>query len=144
MNQPESIEEYTQDKTQKSHKVTTSVSEHGYPMITVNSLREIHKITFELDPQRSQALVNSMDIEYHSPVELVMMLNYACDLLNQSNIKQILQQVTHDDWDNVLKSDKLFKKIISNDDFVTVSCDINNFSESVMKALGFEALPSAK
>ena len=128
----------------QSHKTESSISINGYPMIMVYSIREIHSISFELDPQRGIALLYILDIKHHSPSELTVMLRYVCELLQQSNIHQVMQQVLEQDWLTILKPVGIFKKYSEGNGFINVVCNVNQFPEAVMKGLGFEEINTKK
>jgi hypothetical protein len=127
-------------KQSRVHTTETSVSKDGYPMITIYSVRKIHSISFEIDVQRSIALLNKLDIQYKAPVELSVMLRYACELLQQSMVKHIIQPVTYSDWNAILKPSGVFKEHSKGDGIINVICPVEKFSEAVMIGLGFEKI----
>lgn len=108
-------------------------------MVTYKSVLGTHKITVELDIVRKEALINNIDIEYHSPVELTVLLKNMVNELKKIDIRHIIQQVTKDDWINVLKDDKIFSFINENKiyGFINLKCEIDKFPEAVMKGLGY-------
>jgi hypothetical protein len=112
----------------------------GVPQITFVSIRKSHQITVELDIPRHEVLISSMEIQHNSPVELVFLLKTMVEELKKVNIHHIIQQVTKDDWDTILRPQKIFALVNVNDryDYLNVRCEIDRFPEAVIGCLGFD------
>lgn len=126
--------------SENNEDIMMTMGEYGYPLMTVTSILKKHSIMFELDAQRHQALINNLNIEYAAPVDLVAMLKKCEFELSKIGIKTIIQHVTIDDWNNILKGGGTFNlEHISNEqNYAAVSCDIDMLSIAIMKGLGFE------
>lgn len=118
-----------------NHFITGDIN----PKLTFTSQTGIHTLIFELDEKRNEALINTMDIKFESPVELVILLKNISKELKEKNIVRIIQQVNKNEW-FYLKQHNIFKFINENDrfDFVNIYCDTELFAEAVMKGLGYE------
>ena len=114
-------------------------TEYGYQTITFTSSLKVHSIKVEIDIPRQEILINTMDIQPHSPVELTLMLKKLVYEMKKLNILFVLQQVTTSDWESILKTQHIFTFVNKNiqHDFITVKCSIDQFPEAVMNALGF-------
>lgn len=133
---------YTANITVKNTQRTDTkvkMSEYGYPMITYHSGLRNHIISVELDVGRKQALINNMDIGNCAPVELALLLKNIENELKKLAINNIVQQVTINDWQQILEPIKIYQLIHHNNihNFVTAICPIEKFPEAVMKSLGF-------
>jgi hypothetical protein len=114
-------------------------SEHGYLTATFTSSLKSHSITVEIDISQKQILINTMNIQHHSPVELTLMLKKLVIEMKKLNIMFVVQQVTKDDWLTILRPQRFFSFVTENKqhDFITVQCPIDKFPEAVIHGLGF-------
>lgn len=129
------------ENTNADKNIELSMSEYGYPMMKFHSVMRGHTIAMEIDISKKQALVNNMEIKYDSPIELALLLKKIETELAKINITTIVQQVTFEDWETILKNLAIWKIIEENKEreFITVVCSIDKFAEAVMTALGYEA-----
>jgi hypothetical protein len=117
------------------------MSKYGYPELSFSSVTKSHTISVELDISRHEALISDFKIlDSGSPVELALMLKNMTYELKKLNIDTIIQQVTKEDWNGILK--KLDNFILVNENeqyqYLNVKCEIEKFPEGVMRSLGFE------
>jgi hypothetical protein len=107
-------------------------------MITFNSILKNHSIIVELDMKRKQALINTMNIGDPSTItEFAVLLKKMSSYLKETNnITTIVQQISKDDWINIIEPLKKFELIEDNNEFITAICPIYNFPETVLKAIG--------
>jgi len=132
----------TKSNTKTGTEIEAKSSEKntdGYIKMEFVSKLKTHSIIMEIDPLHNEALINTMNIGNHSPVELTLLLKEISQSLDKINIKYVIQQVTHDDWNYSLKSNKLFEFVNENKKygFINVRIKLDKFPEAVMKALGF-------
>lgn len=119
--------------------MSVNIDPHNLNIIEFVSVQKTHKIKIEIDTARHEAMINDIQINFESPVELAMLLKFMCDELEKIHIKNIVQQVNEHDWDTILKNIKHFKLINKNDryNFLNVGCEVKNFPEAFMLGLGF-------
>jgi hypothetical protein len=119
---------------------TLEMSEYNYPMAIFTSSLKNHTIKVEIDVSNREILINTMTIENHSPVELVIMLKKMVTEMKKINIAFVIQQVNKDDWFNILRDQNIFTFVNENEKygFINIKCPIDKFPEAVMKSLGFE------
>jgi len=119
-------------------RIDVGLSEYGYPMVTYLSALKNHSITLELDIGNRNALINNLDIQFCFPGELTLLLKKIENELTKINITKILQQVTFNDWINLLKPQNIFELMYHHEEgFATVMCRTDQCAEAVMKGLGF-------
>lgn len=117
------------------------LTDKKYLMATFTSSLKNHSIKVEIDIGRKEILINTMHIQYKSPVELAVMLKKMVIEMKKLTIAYVIQQVTKSDWINILRAQHIF--VLMNENvhgFLTVKCDIDRFPESVMCALGFNSI----
>lgn len=109
------------------------------PTAVFVSDQKTHSITMEFDFMRHEALISEMKIEYQNPVELTMLLKRIVIELKKFNINYVIQQVSPNDWDTVLKEDGIFQFVNENKlyKFYNIKCELDRFPEAVMRALSF-------
>lgn len=114
-------------------------NDHDNIELTFTSEMKTHSIIVELDMITKEALINDMQIQYSSPVELALLLKKMITELKKINIHFIIQQVTESDWLQILKPLNIFIFVNKNKTygFLNIKCPIDDFPEAVMKALGF-------
>jgi hypothetical protein len=115
------------------------MGEHGYPMMTFHSTLKNHHVTFELDIQRQQALINNLDVQFCAPVELSLLLKNTETVLSKYGINLIVQQVGINDWHTILKPAEYFDLVHLNEqnNIATISCPTNQLAKAIMSGLGF-------
>ena len=108
-------------------------------MIEFTSLTKSHILRLEIDKEHKQALINDISIDYHSPVELAVMIKQAATQLKLSGIDEIIQQVQPDDWKNILINIKEFRYINKNEqhNFFNIACNVDDFPVAFMKGIGY-------
>lgn len=126
--------------------IKLEIGQYGYLQATFYSISKIHSIVVEIDLERHEVLINTMNIKSEAPTELVILLKKMVFELKKLNIAYVVQQVTRVDWITIIKPFGLFKFINENKekDFVTIRCNIDRFPEAVMKALGFNDINNQK
>jgi hypothetical protein len=125
-----------------SHDSATDPGKLNGIKLTFTSPRKSHHIRVELDIGRHEALVDEMKIEFHSPVELTLLLKAMVTELKKIQIHYIIQQVSRDDWFHILRDQKIFSLVNVNMQyhFLNVRCEIDRFPLAVMKGLGFKEM----
>lgn len=121
-------------------------SEHGYLMATFTSSLKSHSIKIEIDISKKEILINTMNIQQHSPVELTLLLKNLVLEMKKLNIMYVVQQVTKSDWLTILRPQRFFSFVYENKQhgFITVKCPIDKFPEAVIHGLGFSDINSRK
>lgn len=107
------------------------------------SVQKAHSITVEIDLQRFQALINSINITQGDNVaELALLLRHVSDNLDSIGVKSIIQQVHVNDWENILKNISYFKYINMNEqhEFVNIMCSTKEFPSAFMEAIGYNPI----
>lgn len=119
-------------------------SEHGYLMATFTSSLKSHSIKVEIDISQKEILVNTLNIQHHSPTELTLMLKKMVHEMKKLNIMYVVQQVTKSDWISILRPQNYFFFVNENkkDGYITIKCPIDTFPEAVLRALGFSDINS--
>ena len=114
-------------------------SEYGYMLITFVSSLKTHSIKIEVDLSEKEILIYTMNIQPKSPGELVLMLKKIVVEMKKLNILYVVQQVTPNDWFQIIKPLNIFRFVNENKQcgFITIKCYIDRFPEAVMSALGF-------
>ena len=112
---------------------------YGFLTMTFKSSLNSHSITIELDISRKEIMVNTLNIQEHSPTELTIMLKNMVTEMKKLNMMFIIQQVTQSDWINILRSQQIFILVNENKElgFVTVKCSIDDFPKGVLYGLGY-------
>jgi hypothetical protein len=121
-------------------------NEHGYLTATFTSSLKSHSIKVEIDLSQKELMINSMNIQHHSPVELTLMLKKMVNDMKKLNIIFVVQQVTKSDWITILRSQRFFSFVNENKqhNFITVKCPIDKFPEAVIHGLGFSDINMMK
>lgn len=139
--------EDTDKKYEPKIKSNVEVDESGYTIITNpsdNSLtfmspQKLHSIQFEMDLDKSEALICDLKIQHHSPVELTFLLKFASQYLKDMKVDTVYQQVNPVDWYGNLSKGGVFKLVNKNEEhnFINIICDIGELPIAIMKGLGF-------
>lgn len=114
------------------------MTEYKNNKLTFVSNTGIHKLIFELDISRQEALLDTIDIKYEAPVELALLLKDIGKQLKEKKIERIIQQINNNDW-VYLKQQGYFRYESTNKlyNYINISCETDRFAEAVMKGLGF-------
>lgn len=107
-----------------------------YPKLTFTSVTGLHRIIFEVDYKRKEALINRIDIKFEYPVGLAVLLKKISKELKEKNIERIIQQINKNDW-KVLQKQNIFKYINEKATFINIYSETEQFPEAFMKGLGF-------
>ena len=136
------ISDSSKGSNNDENKGSDPVTGDSNPKLEFKSTTGTHSIVVELDTGRHEALINTMNIQPGSPVELALLLKHMSDELKKIHIHYIIQQIGKQEWEGFLKAKRIFEFVNENKryGFVNVRCRTEIFPESVMKGLGFVEL----
>ena len=92
-------------------------------------------VIFKINKENNEALLDEIISDYKNIKALFILLRGAIDTLSEENIKKIKQYTTTEDWKNHLQN-KTSWEIIEQNDYILISCDINEFLQNYAKGLG--------
>lgn len=146
LSQPQKSFDKVESEPKSSEGYFIEKSEHGYLMATFTSSLKSHSIKVEIDISQKEIMINTMNIQQHSPVELTLMLKKLVYEMKKLNILFVVQQVTKSDWISILRPQRFFSFVNENKQhgFITVKCPIDRFPEAVIHGLGFSDVNSRR